>query len=451
MPAIVSKTEKNSIAHELEIQSGDEILSIDEQKMSDMIDYNFLCKSELVTIEIKKINGEIEVIEIEKDFDDDLGIIFESAVFDKVKPCCNKCIFCFVDQQPEGLRETLYIKDDDYRLSYLQGTYITLTNLSEADKKRIEKLRLGPLYISVHTTNPELRVKMLKNPKAADILKHLKWLEKIEIPIHAQIVLCPKYNDGEELKRTLFDLKKLKNVVSIAIVPVGITKFQKGKLYPVTKKIAIETIKIVDEFINVPLTPALSRKGRGGITKSNLTICCSDEFFSLAEANIPPRKYYGNFSQLEDGVGALRLLLDDFGKEKKRLSKSLSEPKNILFATSKLAEPAIKEICTELNKVKNLKADYVAVKSDYWGENITVAGLITSEDLINSVMTNPFTLHSSLLTVIIPSVMLRPYTEDFLDGKTLDYVKEKTGFNFIVINDFYSTKEIIEFIMKKSS
>src|SRR5574344_1785522 len=212
MPAIVNKVEKNSIAEELEISSGDVIVSIDGKKMTDLIDYNYMCKSELLTLEIKKKNGEIEEIELEKDFDEDLGIIFESAVFDRIKPCLNHCIFCFVDQQPKGLRKTLYVKDDDYRLSYLQGTYITMTNLTSKDKERIEKLGLGPFYISVHTTNPDLRVKMLKNPHAGEILKNLKWLEKNHIQIHLQIVLCPKFNDGEELKRTLSDLQKLKNV-----------------------------------------------------------------------------------------------------------------------------------------------------------------------------------------------------------------------------------------------
>ena len=371
MPAIVNKIEENSIAQELEIQSGDEILSIDEQKVTDLIDFNFLCKSEFLTLEIKKQNGEIEVIELEKDFDEDLGIIFESAVFDRIKPCLNKCIFCFVDQQPEGLRETLYIKDDDYRLSYLQGTYVTLTNLTQKDKERLEMLRLGPLYISLHTTNPELRVKMLKNPKAGEILKQLKWLEKIDIPVHLQIVLCPKYNDGEELKRTLNDIKKLKNVLSVAIVPVGITKHRKGNgLYPVTKEIATETIEIVDEF---------NKTGKKNI------VCCSDEFFALAEKRIPPKKYYGNFSQLEDGVGALRLLLDDFEEQKSHLPQSLNAPQKILFATSQLAKPAIDEIAEELNKVKNLSVEVVAVKSNYWGEGISVAGLITSGDLINAI------------------------------------------------------------------
>ena len=427
MAAIVSNVEKNSIAEELEIQAGDEILSIDEQKMTDLIDYNFMCKSELLTIEIKKKNGEVEEIELEKDYDEDLGIVFESAVFDKIKPCLNKCIFCFVDQQPKGLRDTLYIKDDDYRLSYLQGTYVTFTNLSPKDKERIEKLGLGPFYISVHTTNPELRVKMLKNPNAGKILENLKWLEKNHIPMHLQIVLCPKYNDGNELRRTLSDFKKLKNILSVAVVPVGITKFRTGdELFPVTKEIAQETIDIVDEF--------------NAATKKNIA-CCSDEFFALAEKPIPSKKYYGNFSQLEDGVGALRLLLDDFKKEKKRLPKSLTKPQSILFATSYLAKPAIEEVSKELNKIKNLNSEVKAVKSNYWGEGISVAGLITSEDLISAIKNGKDS------TVIIPSVMLRPFTQDFLDGKTLDYVKEKTGLNFVVINDCYSTKEIVDLII----
>ncbi len=462
MPAIVSKVLENSIAQELEIASGDVILSIDNQKMSDMIDYNFLCKSEFLTIEIKKQNGEIEEIELEKDFDEDLGIVFESAVFDKIKPCLNKCIFCFVDQQPKGLRDTLYIKDDDYRLSYLQGTYVTLTNLTHKDKERIAKLGLGPFYVSVHTTNPELRVKMLKNPKAANIMDDLKWLEGLGIPVHLQIVLCPKYNDGKELKRTLDDIKSLNNVLSVAIVPVGITKFREdGLLFPVIKEIALETIKIVDEF----------NKYFDSVLAS-----CSDEFFILAEKEIPSKDYYGNFSQLEDGVGALRLLLDDFNNENARLPKSLRAPLNIIFATSMLAKPAIDEISKELNRIENLNSDVIAVESKFWGDKISVAGLITSDDLINSLTphpqphplvndTQPHPLVNDTQSfprqsrkgrgescdisqvVIIPSVMLRKYTQDFLDGKTLDYVKQKTGLNFLVISDSYSTKEIVDFVV----
>ena len=252
MPAIVNKVLENSIAEELEIESGDEIVSIDENSMSDMIDYNFYCKTDFLTLEVKKKNGEIEVIEIEKDFDEDLGIVFESAIFDRIKPCLNHCIFCFVDQQPKGLRDTLYIKDDDYRLSYLQGTYITLTNLTDKDKDRIKRMQLGPFYVSVHTTNPELRVKMLRNPNAGKALENLKWFRKNKIPFHAQIVLCPGYNDGAELQRTLSDLAELKNsVLSVAIVPVGITQFRTEKLRQVDKKCAADTIDIASKYKRV--------------------------------------------------------------------------------------------------------------------------------------------------------------------------------------------------------
>ncbi|MBO6086739.1 DUF512 domain-containing protein [bacterium] len=418
MSAIVSEVLENSIAEELEIQSGDEILSIDDTKMQDMIDYNFLCKSDFITLEVKKLNGEIEVIEIEKDYDEDLGIVFESAVFDKIKPCLNHCIFCFVDQQPKGLRDTLYVKDDDYRLSYLQGTYITLTNLTEEDKMRIKRMRLGPFYISVHTTNPELRNKMLRNPNAGKVLDNLKWFRKNKIPFHAQIVLCPGYNDGEELERTLKDLSELKNtVLSVAIVPVGITQFRKNFLKRVDKKCASETVKIASKFKRV---------------------CCSDEFFLLAEKDIPPAKYYGNFCQLSDGVGSIRRLLEDF--KKFELPKQISKPFKISFATSYSAKYALEKIADKLNRIKNLAVTVNPVKSNYWGQNITVAGLITSDDLVDTVKD----LDTDL--VVIPSVMLKPYSEDFLDGKNLNYVKEKSGKEFFVVKDIYSMREVIELV-----
>lgn len=418
MPAIVNKVLKNSIAEELEIESGDEIVSIDENPMQDMIDYNFYCKTDFLTIEIKKKNGDVEVIEIEKDFDEDLGIVFESAVFDRVKPCLNHCVFCFVDQQPKGLRETLYVKDDDYRLSYLQGTYITLTNLTEKDKDRIKRMHLGPFYVSVHTTNPELRVKMLRNPNAGRALENLEWFRKNKIPFHAQIVLCPGLNDGEELERTLSDLAKLKNtVLSTAIVPVGITQFREEKLKQVDKNCAEETLQIASKYKRV---------------------CCSDEFFLLAGKKIPPAKYYGNFSQLEDGVGSIRMLLEDFkGLD---IPKKINKKTNILFATSFAAKSALDIISSKLNRTENLTTEVVPVKSNYWGQDITVAGLITTEDLIAALQGKECDF------VVIPSVMLRPYSEDFLDGQTLSYVKTRTKKEFFVINNIYSLKELTDYL-----
>ncbi|MCD8378678.1 MAG: DUF512 domain-containing protein [Candidatus Gastranaerophilales bacterium] len=419
MPATVSSVENGSIAQELEIESGDILLSIDGVKLSDLIDYNFYCKNEFITVEIQKKNGEIEEIELEKDFDEDLGIVFESAVFDKIHPCMNKCIFCFVDQQPKGLRDTLYIKDDDYRLSYLQGTYITLTNITQTDKERISRMRLGPFYISVHTTNPELRVKMLRNPKAARIMQELNWFKSHEIPFHAQIVLCPGFNDGKELERTLKDLTSHGDcLLSVAIVPVGITTFRKDSiLNRVDKSAAKETLKIAGKFKKV---------------------CCSDEFFLLADEPIPDTEYYGNFSQLDDGVGSIRALLDDFYSH--TLPKSLKKPLSLTFATSYAGRIALNEAAKTLNGIKNLTCVVKPVKSNYWGENITVAGLITSDDLIRTLENDKSDY------AVIPSVMLKPFSDLFLDGKSLEYVKEKTGKNFIIIKKQYSLKELIEFI-----
>ncbi len=419
MPAIVSSVLSGSIAEELEIESGDILLSIDGVELMDLIDYNFYCKTEELTVEIQKKNGEIEEIELEKDFDEDLGIVFESAVFDKIKPCLNHCIFCFVDQQPKGLRNTLYIKDDDYRLSYLQGTYITLTNFKDEDKDRIKRMHLGPFYVSVHTTNPDLRVKMLKNPNASKIMENLNWFKENDIPFHAQIVLCPNYNDGKELDRTLSDLSSLgDNLLSIAIVPVGITQFRNdNNLIKVDEKVAKETIEISNKYEKA---------------------CCSDEFFLLAGMSIPEAEYYGGFSQLDDGVGSLRALLEDF--KILDLPSKLKESLTICLATSFAALPAMEIISKELNKIENLTCLLNPVKSNYWGENITVAGLITSDDLIATV--------KDVKTdyVVIPSIMLKPFSETFLDGNTLDYVKEKTKKEFLVITEQYSMRELIDFL-----
>ncbi|MCM1003904.1 MAG: DUF512 domain-containing protein [Candidatus Gastranaerophilales bacterium] len=418
MPAKISGVVAGSIAEELELEEGDELLSIDGEKPQDMIDYNYLCKNELIVVEIKKANGEIEEIELEKDYDEDLGIIFESAVFDRVKPCLNNCIFCFVAQQPKGLRDTLYVKDDDYRLSYLQGTYITTTNLTEKDKERISQLHLGPFYISVHTTNPDLRIKMLRNPNAGKIMDNLKWFKKNEIPFHAQIVLCPDYNDGEELERTLKDLSSLGDVVlSIAIVPVGVTQFREVELKTVDAECARKTIEISKKYPKA---------------------CCSDEFFLLAGVNIPNSDYYGNFSQLDDGVGSLRTIMDDF--DELELPEKISTPLSICFACSVAAQSAFEYIAEGLNKIENLKVTVNPVKSTYWGKNITVAGLITSEDLINSVK------DINADYIVVPSIMLKPFSDLFLDGVSMSEVIERTGKKFFITENNYSVCEIVDLI-----
>ncbi len=427
MPAIISEVELESIADELGFERGDLILSINNQKLRDLIDYKFAINSEYLEIELQRANGEIEEFEIEKEYDDDLGIIFESAVFDRIKPCTNHCIFCFVDQQPAGLRKSLYIKDDDYRLSYLQGTYITLTNMKESDWQRIEKLGLGPLYVSVHTTNPKLRTSMLNNPRAASILEDLNRLKKAHIPLHLQIVMCPGINDGDELVRTLNDLSLYKSVVkSIAVVPVGLTEFHKNKLRVLTKENAIKTINIIDEY---------NKSQRRNIAQA------SDEIFLRAQVPIPPRKYYGNFSQLEDGVGAIRLLIDDFNKHKKKLPSSVPNEKRFTFATSTAAALPVMQIVEELNKVKNLDCEFVELKNNYFGKNVTVAGLITGKDLISQLQ------DKKISNLIIPSIMLRRYVGDFLDGVTVLDVEKALRCKVFVIKDIYSCAEILEIIL----
>lgn len=427
----IYSVDKESIAEELEIVAGDELISIDGVVPKDVIDYNFLTSGEELTLHIKHLNGEEEIIEIEKDFEDKLGLNFEMAVFDKIKPCLNKCVFCFVDQQPKGLRSSLYVKDDDYRLSYLQGTYITLTNLTAEDKKRIETLRLGPLYVSVHTTNPELRVFMMKNKNAGGILDELKWLNKLEIPVHTQIVLCPGINDGEELTRTLNDLCKLKNSVeSVAIVPVGITKFRDDDvLKKITKEQAADVIEKVNE-VNKKM-------------KKNF-VFASDEFYIQAEKPFPNYENYGDFVQLEDGVGVSRMLIDDFGDNKHLLPTKLEKPFEFTMITGQLALPSLEPIVREFNKIDNLKVNLYAVKSKFWGADITVSGLVTGQDIIDLLEEKNIT--NQLIS--IPSVMLRADTEEFLDSIKIRDIEQKTQNKITVIRDTYSTIELINLINK---
>lgn len=422
---------KGSIADEIGIKKNDKILKINGLEPKDIIEYSYLINDEEINLLVEHKNGEIEEIEIEKDFDEDLGIVFTSAVFDKLKKCQNHCIFCFVDQQPKGLRDSLYIKDDDWRLSYIQGTYVTLTNFKEEDWERIEKYHISPLFVSIHTTNPTLRVKMTKNPNAALILEQLKRFKKIKTKLHLQIVLCPKINDGEELKRTLDDLSKFKSIIkSIAIVPVGISKFRlDSELVHVDKKIAKETIEIVEEF---------NKK-----VKKQLAMA-SDEFFLLSGIEIPDKKYYGDFLQIEDGVGAIRLLKDSFNKNLKKLKKKIKTKTKLTIATALSAAKLFKEFKKQIN-VENLDFEVLEIKNNFFGKDINVAGLITAQDIIETIK------NKNISNLIIPSVMLKKngesYSEEFLDGKTLDDIKKlNKNLKIHVLKDCYSFDEIKEII-----
>ena len=428
--ALVAEVIPGSIAEEMEITTGDIILSIDGKELQDLIDYNEVLFSEQVVVLVEKNDGSgVEELVIEKEFDEDLGIIFESAVFDKIKPCLNNCIFCFVNQQPKGMRDTLYIKDDDYRLSYLQGTYVTLTNLTEADKTRIKEKNLSPLYVSVHTTNPELRATMLRNPNASKIMDNLKWLADNDILFHTQVVLCPGYNDENELERTLNDIGSLKDsVLSIAVVPVGLTKYRDLPLKKVDKTCATKTIEIIDKF-NEKMKRPLA--------------CASDEFFLLANKPIPPTEYYNEFAQLEDGVGALRLILDDFEKRRSELPTKLDEPKKISLVTSEAAASVFTYIAQEFNKIENLEFNLEIIKCNFWGEDVNVTGLIVAQDIIEQLSPKK----SDIDIIALPSVMLKPLSETFLDDLTVNDVTQALDCEAFIIEDIYSTEELISLIL----
>lgn len=421
---------KDSIADEIGLSKGDRVISINNQTPKDIIEYSFLINDEEINLLIEHPNKELEEIEIEKDFDEDLGIVFTSAVFDGVKRCQNHCIFCFVDQQPQGLRDSLYVKDDDWRLSYIQGTYVTLTNFKEDDWERIEKYHISPLFISVHATNPDVRKKMTNNPYSGEILNQLKRLKKIGTKIHAQIVLCPGYNDGEELKRTLNDLKTVKTALkSIAIVPLGISKFRKEKFKKVDKKVALETIEAVNEF-NLSIKKQIAM--------------ASDEFYLLADLDVPEKKYYGDFLQIEDGVGAIRLMKDSFKKCLKKTKKKLKSKAKITIVTASSPYKMFKEFQKEIN-VENLEFEILEVKNKFFGDDINVAGLIVGQDIIDTIK------NKEIEHLLIPSVMLKKigetYEETFLDGSKVDDIRALSKkIHVHVLNDCYSFEEITKLI-----
>ncbi len=428
---VVEDVIKNSIADELKIKSGDKIISINQIQPKDIIEYSYLINDEEIDLLVEHKNGELEEFEIEKDFDEDLGIVFTSAVFDGLKKCTNHCVFCFVDQQPKGLRDSLYVKDDDWRLSYIQGTYVTLTNFKEEDWKRIEQYHISPLFVSLHTTNPELRVKMTKNPNAKNIIEQLKRFKKIKTKLHLQIVLCPTLNDDKELKRTLDDLVQFKSIIkSIAIVPVGISKYRAdGELKKVDKKVALKTIELVEEF-NIKVKKQIAM--------------ASDEFFLLANKEIPNKKYYGDFLQIEDGVGAIRLLKDSFEKNLKKIKKKLKNKTKLTIATATSAAKLFKEFKKEIN-IENLDFEVIEIKNKFFGDNINVAGLVTGDDLINSIK------NKNVENLIIPSVMLKKvgesYSNEFLDNKTIeDIQKLNKNLKIHILKDCYSFNEIREII-----
>ncbi len=400
-----------SIAEELEIEAGDVLVSINEQPIQDVFDYRYLSEDEEIVLLIRKADGEEWELEIEKDAYEDLGLVFEDGLMDEYRSCRNKCIFCFIDQMPPGMRDTLYFKDDDARLSFLQGNYITLTNLSEEDMERILFYKLSPINISVHTTNPELRCKMLNNRFAGEALDKIKKFYDAGIEMNGQIVLCKGYNDGEELERTIHDLTAyLPLMQSVSVVPMGMTKFREGlaQVEPFTKEDAVEVIGIIKKWQDI------IQKHYG-----TRMIHASDEWYLLAGLPLPAEEDYEGYPQLENGVGMLRLL-DTEVEEYLAECKADDRVRKLTIVTGKLAAPSLKEQVAKIQKkYPNISAEVVAIRNDFFGEQITVAGLVTGQDIIAQLKDKD--LGDVLL---LPEVMLRSGEEVFLDDLTVSDVEK---------------------------
>ena len=408
---VIASVEPGSIAEELELEAGDILLEINGNKIEDVFDYHYLMNEEYVELLIRKADGEEWELEIEKEFEEDLGVSFENGMMDDYRHCTNKCIFCFIDQMPPGMRETLYFKDDDTRLSFLQGNYVTLTNLKEKDVEKIIKYKLSPINISFQTTNPELRCKMLHNRFAGDSLKIVDRLVEAGITINGQIVLCKNWNDGEELERSMRDLYQyLPNLQSASVVPVGLSKFREGlePLEPFTKEDAKRVLAQIEEWQK----KAYAEYGLNFIH-------ASDEWYLLAEEELPEEESYDGYLQLENGVGMLRLLETEFHdalamKEGDEVSREIS------IATGKLAAPFLRKFMYELGiKYPNTKVMVYDITNEFFGEKITVAGLITGQDLKKQL--KEVDLGEKLL---LPCHMLRSGEDVFLDDVTVSELSE---------------------------
>lgn len=396
-----------SIADECGLEPGDKILAINDQEIQDIFDYQFYIEDEYLEILVRTKDGEEYILEIEKDEEEDLGIIFQESLMDEYHSCCNKCVFCFIDQMPPGMRDTLYFKDDDSRLSFLQGNYITLTNMKMADIDRIIRYHLAPINISVHATNPELRCKMLNNRFAGDLLEKIEKLSNAGIEMNSQVVLCRNLNDGAELDRTIQDLVQYYPAMeSLSVVPVGVTKFREGLA-------KVETFDKESAAVVIEQIKGWQKKLKETI--GNTFVHASDEWFIMAEQDIPDADYYEGFGQLENGVGMMRLLIDEV-EEALAACQGDDRKREISIATAKLAYPTIVSLAGKImEKYPNIKINVYCIRNDFFGEMITVSGLLTGQDIIAQLKDQE--LGEKLY---LPVNVLKADEDIFLDDISLD-------------------------------
>lgn len=403
------------------IKKGETLLSINSNEIVDVLDYRFYQVNRKLTLEVADEDKNVRTIEMTKGEYEEIGLEFETYLMDKQHSCRNKCIFCFIDQLPKGMRESLYFKDDDSRLSFLFGNYITLTNITEHEIDRIIKMHISPINVSVHTTNPELRCKMMNNRFAGDTLKYLKRFADAGITLNCQIVSCPGINDGDELVRTLTDLENL-GVNMTAIVPVGLTRYRENlyPLVPYNKETAGQTIDIIEKMGD----ECVKKHGRR-------IFFPGDEFYLLAEREIPSPEFYEDFSALEDGIGMIAYLTDDVGWKLEELDADESLCHKVTIACGEGVFPYMKRIMSMINeKFPNITINTRAIKNNFFGGGVNVSGLVTGGDLIDQLRDDD--LGDRL---IIPSSMLRFENDLFLDDVSTDDVEQKLNITLVPINN----------------
>ena len=419
---VISRVLPGSIGEELELEPGDVLVSINGQPVEDVFDYRYLMNDEVVELLIRKKNGEEWELEVEKDYEDDLGVEFENSLMDDYRSCSNHCIFCFIDQMPPNMRETLYFKDDDSRLSFLQGNYVTLTNMSEYDLDRIIKFHLSPINVSFQTMNPELRCMMLHNRFAGDALKKVDKLYQGGVIMNGQIVLCKGVNDRDELEYSLEKLSEYAPVLqSVSVVPVGLSKYRDGlyPLEPFDREDAEYLIEQVERWQKIMME-------RHGIH----FIHASDEWYILAGKKLPEETRYDGYLQLENGVGMMRLLETEV---KERLAGLEGDNREFTasVATGKLAAPFIQQYMKLIQeKFPNIKVNVYTIRNDFFGERITVSGLITGADLREQLKDKELGEK-----ILIPCNMLRSGEDVFLDDLTVDDIREALGTELVVVDE----------------
>lgn len=422
MSAIIKYVEPDSIAEEIGLEAGDVIEKINGVEIKDVLDYRFLINDEFITLTVLTKQGEVAEVDIEKDAYEPLGVEFENSLMDKPLHCTNKCVFCFIDQLPKGMRESLYFKDDDTRLSFFQGNYVTFTNLDDDEIDRIIRLRISPINISVHTMNPDLRVKMLKNPKAARLPEIMRKLCDNGIIMNCQIVLCPGFNDGKELSYTIEKLYEMRDCVkSVSVVPIGLTKHRQGlcKMEPVTKKIALEIINQVESW---------QKKARNEIRIG--FVYASDEIYLKAELPIPESESYFGFPQIENGVGMIASLKDEFIDALSDAQPS-EKHRTVTMITGLSVHKTMQDIVSlAKDKFPNITINVQEITNNFFGESITVSGLLCGCDIIEQLREK--NLGDNL---IITKNMLRDGENVLLDDVTTEDIERELNTKIIAVGD----------------